>query len=84
MDCRHNGIIVQSMVYGSTVPAQGRFRRQIGTESCHRFGSYAYRHEACRFVFAGVSARCLVGLCSYAYRHEACRDNVLGRDLERQ
>ena len=29
---------------GSTVPAQGRFRRQIGTESCHRVGSRAYRH----------------------------------------
>ena len=42
------------------------FRRQIGTESCRRVGShayrreilsgsYAYRHETCRFVFAGVA-----------------------------
>ena len=25
----------------------GRFRRQIGTESCYRVGLYAYWHEAC-------------------------------------
>ena len=58
------------MVCGSTVPVQGRFRRQIGTESCYRVGS------------VGRSARSLVGSGLYAYRHEACRDNVLGRDLE--
>ena len=33
---RHSGAISLSMVCGSTVLAQGRFRRQIGTESCHR------------------------------------------------
>ena len=33
---RHSGAISLSIVYGSTVLAQGRFRRQIGTESCHR------------------------------------------------
>ena len=32
----------------STVPAQGRFRRQIGTESCYRVGS------------VGISAQCLI------------------------
>ena len=31
---RHSGAISLSMVCGSAVPAQGRFRRQIGTESC--------------------------------------------------
>ena len=36
---RHSGAISLSMVCGSTVLAQGRFRRQIGTESCHRVGS---------------------------------------------
>ena len=51
---RHSGAISLSMVCGSTVPASDRFRRQIGTESCHRVGSYAYRHEACRVI--GVSA----------------------------
>ena len=35
---RHSGAIGLSMVYGSTVLAQGQFRRQIGTESCHRVG----------------------------------------------
>ena len=45
---RHSGAIGLLMVCGSAVPVQGRFRRQIGTESCHRVGSYAYRHEACR------------------------------------
>ena len=33
-DSRHSGAISLSMVYGSAVPATGRFRRQIGTESC--------------------------------------------------
>ena len=40
---RHSGAISLSMVCGSTVLAQGRFRRQIGTESCHRVGSQAYQ-----------------------------------------
>ena len=42
------------------------FRRQIGTESCHRVSShvyrreilsglYAYRHKTYRFIFAGVA-----------------------------
>ena len=39
---RHSGAISLSMVCGSTVLAQGRFRRQIGTESCYRVGSQAY------------------------------------------
>jgi hypothetical protein len=33
---RHSGAIGLSMVCSSTVLAQGQFRRQIGTESCHR------------------------------------------------
>jgi len=33
------------MVCGSTVLAQGWFRRQIGTESCYRVGSQAYQRE---------------------------------------
>ena len=40
---RHSGAISLSMVYGSIVLAQGRFRRQIGTESCYRVGSQAYQ-----------------------------------------
>jgi hypothetical protein len=40
---RHSGAISLSMVCGSIVPAQGRFRRQIGTESCYRVGSQAYQ-----------------------------------------
>ena len=36
---RHSGAISLSMVYGSTVLAQSRFCRQIGTESCYRVGS---------------------------------------------
>ena len=40
---RHSGAIGLSMVCGSTVLAQGQFRRQIGTESCHRVGSQAYQ-----------------------------------------
>ena len=31
------------MVCGSMVLAQGRFRRQIGTESCYRVGLQAYQ-----------------------------------------
>jgi len=34
---------VLSMVYSSTVLAQGRFRRQISTESYYRVGSQAYQ-----------------------------------------
>ena len=34
VDCRRISAISLSIVYGSAVPAQGRFRRQIGTESC--------------------------------------------------
>ena len=36
---RHSGAISLSMVYSSTVLAQGRFRRQISTESCYRVNS---------------------------------------------
>ena len=36
---RHSGAIGLSMVCGSTVLAQGQFRRQIGMESCYRVGS---------------------------------------------
>ena len=41
------GIAALSVVdgSGSTVPAQGRFRRQIGTESYCRVSSQAYRRE---------------------------------------
>ena len=55
VDCRRIGaigIVVAGIAAlsvvdssGSTVPAQGWFRRQIGTESCHRVGSQAYRRE---------------------------------------
>ena len=39
---RHSGAISLSIVCGSTVLAQGRFRRQIGTESCYRLvGSHS-------------------------------------------
>ena len=40
---RHSGAIGLSMVCGSTVPVQGRFRRRISTESCHRVSSQAYQ-----------------------------------------
>ena len=40
---RHSGAISLSMICGSTVLAQGRFRRQISTESCHRVNSQAYQ-----------------------------------------
>ena len=41
---RHSGAISLLIVCGSTVPAQGRFRRQIGTKSYHRVGSQADQH----------------------------------------
>ena len=42
-----------------------RCQRRVGSvgrsaQSLVGLYSYAYRHEACRFVFAGVSVRCLV------------------------
>ena len=42
---RHSGAISLSMVCSNIVLAQGRFRRQIGTESCHRVGSQAYQRS---------------------------------------
>jgi hypothetical protein len=70
------------MVYCSTVPAQGQFHRQIGMESCYRFGLYVYQHEAYQFMFAGISVWCLISSGSYIYQHEAYHDNILSRDLE--
>ena len=71
MDCRRNSTIVQSIVCGSTVPAQGQFRRQISTESCYQVGlqayqykilsgSQAYQYKTCQFMFAGISVRYLI------------------------
>ena len=36
---RHSGAISLLIIYGSTVPVQGRFRRQISTESYYRVSS---------------------------------------------
>ena len=65
------------MVYGSTVPAQGRFRRQIGTESCHRVGSRVYQrgvlsvqvrmHIGMRLVGSqGISVATVIGFVAAA------------------
>ena len=77
------------------MPVQGQFRRQIGTESYYKISLQVYQREilsglqvywykTCRFVFAGILVRCLVGLGLYTYWHEAYCDNVFSRDLERQ
>ena len=50
----HSGAISLSVVCGSMVLAQSRFRRQIGTESCYRVGSQAYRREV---LSTGVGRR---------------------------
>ena len=58
------------MVCGSTVLAQGRFRRQIGTESCHRVGSRVYQRGV-----LSVQVRMHIGMIS-------CCNNIFNRDLE--
>ena len=39
---RHSGAISLSMVCGSAVPVQGRFRRRIGTNSCLSSGNSSF------------------------------------------
>ena len=60
---RHSGAISLSIVCGSMVLAQGRFRRQIGTESCHRVGSYRGHIGivSSQFRFVYILARGLSG-----------------------
>ena len=61
---RHSGAIGLSMVYGSTVLAQGQFRRRIGTNSCLSSGNSSFigrRLISTTIIgIAGVSARSVV------------------------
>ena len=51
------------MVCGSTVPAQGRFRRQIGMESCYR----VRMRIGTRLVgLQGISVAIVIGLVAAA------------------